>query len=58
MYENWDYTLSDCSGEELIFDKNDCFSRCPRCERLCEWEVIENLISWVEMEPVAAEQAA
>ena len=49
---------SDCCREELIFDKNDCFSRCPRCERLCEWELIENLISWVEMEPVAAEQAA
>jgi hypothetical protein len=49
---------SDCCGEELIFDENDCFSRCPRCERLCEWELIENLISWVEMEPVAAEQAA
>jgi hypothetical protein len=49
---------SDCCGEELIFDKNDCFSRCLRCERLCEWELIENLISGVEMEPVAAEEAA
>jgi hypothetical protein len=29
--------VSGCCGEELIFAENDCYSRCPRCERLCEW---------------------
>jgi hypothetical protein len=49
---------SECCGEELIFAKDDCFSRCPRCERLFEWELIENSIPRVEMEHVAEERAA
>jgi hypothetical protein len=50
---------SECCSEELIFDKGDCFSRCPRCEGLCEWDLIENLTSWVDFEyEVAEEQAA
>ena len=49
---------SDCCGEELIFAENDCFSRCPRCERLCEWELIENPIPWDEMEPLVEEKVA
>ena len=27
-----------------------CFSRCPKCERLCEWELVESLISSNQME--------
>jgi hypothetical protein len=49
---------SDCCGEELIFAENDCFSRCARCERLCEWELIENVIPWVEMERMVEEEMA
>lgn len=49
---------TDCCGEERMFDKNDCFSRCPRCQGLCEWELVETLIPCVEFEHVAAEQAA
>jgi hypothetical protein len=41
---------SDCCGEELIFDQDDCFSRCPRCEGLCEWELIDNLVLWTQFE--------
>jgi hypothetical protein len=49
---------SGCCGEEMIFDKNDCFSRCPRCQRLCEWEIVENLVPWDQLEEVPEEQAA
>jgi hypothetical protein len=28
----------------LIFDKGDCFTRCPKCRRLCEWELLESLV--------------
>lgn len=41
-----------CCGEELIFDKNDCLCRCPKCERLCKWELVESLIPWDQMEQV------
>jgi hypothetical protein len=58
MHENWGCYVSGCCGEELIFDKGDCLSRCPRCERLCEWELIENLIPWEQLEEVPEEQAA
>ena len=50
--------ISDCCCAELIFDRNDCFCRCPRCERRCEWDLVEKLISWTEFEEVEVEQAA
>jgi hypothetical protein len=30
---------NDCCNEELIFDEGDTFWRCPRCHRLCSWEL-------------------
>ena len=36
--------VSDCCLEELLFDKDDSFSRCPRCSSLCGWELIETLV--------------
>ena len=44
---------TDCCGEEQIFDRKDCFTRCPRCERLCEWELVESIIPWTQTEPPA-----
>ena len=41
---------SDCCSQEMIFDRNDCFSRCPRCERRCEWFMLESLVTVVEFE--------
>jgi hypothetical protein len=32
---------SSCCGEESAFLKGACFRRCPRCEGLCSWEVVE-----------------
>ena len=34
---------SDCCERELLFAENDSFSRCPRCSRLCEWELVDYL---------------
>jgi hypothetical protein len=33
---------SECCVEEVEFDAGDCFSRCPRCHKLCEWEPVES----------------
>ena len=32
---------SDCCGEELILDDGDVFARCPQCDSVCGWELIE-----------------
>jgi len=41
--------VSDCCMQERRFDKDDSFSRCPRCLRLCEWEPVEAVGAWQEM---------
>jgi hypothetical protein len=41
---------SVCCDQENLFDRNDCFSRCPACERLCTWEFIEPVISWLDLQ--------
>jgi hypothetical protein len=43
---------SDCCLQELLFDRDDSFSRCPRCSRLCEWELVDSVVSWHEMAEV------
>jgi hypothetical protein len=48
---------SGCCGEELIFDLKDTFTRCPKCERLCTWELEETLVSPSELEPVQRKAA-
>jgi len=40
---------SSCCIDEAVFDANDLFSRCPRCERLCEWDLVERVFSWQEL---------
>ena len=41
---------SECCKGELLFDRNDKFSRCPVCERLCGWVYIEAVVSWTELQ--------
>ena len=41
---------SSCCMAEALFDVNDPFSRCPECERLCEWNLVERVFSWQELE--------
>ena len=37
--------VSNCCLQELRFDRNESFSRCPRCSRLCEWEFVDVVLS-------------
>jgi len=32
---------SDCCTREALFDVDDCFSRCPQCSGLCDWDVVD-----------------
>jgi hypothetical protein len=41
---------SDCCINEVLFDVNDRYSRCPKCSRLCGWEFVEKVFSWHEMD--------
>jgi hypothetical protein len=36
---------STCCHEELLFDRNDSFSRCTRCNDACDWKLLETVIS-------------
>ncbi len=40
---------SACCGRDLIFYRDDLFSRCPNCSQLCEWQFAENVIPWNEV---------
>jgi hypothetical protein len=44
--------VSECCGEELIFDRGDSFVRCPQCSSLCVWELEEEIISHDEFEDI------
>jgi hypothetical protein len=46
--------VSMCCGHDWIFDKQDVFYRCPKCEGLCEWELTERVIGWNQLEREAA----
>ena len=35
---------TECCDQELILDTSDTFSRCPRCQHLCEWEYEYELV--------------
>jgi hypothetical protein len=39
-----------CCNQEVLFDREDCFSRCPGCEELCSWQMVEPVISWIDLE--------
>jgi len=44
---------SECCDRETILDVGDSFTRCPRCEGLCQWELVETLISSEDLEKLA-----
>jgi len=44
---------SACCGQELIFYRNDHFTRCPNCNQLCDWEFAETVIPWNEVGKLA-----
>ena len=41
--------MSSCCNKEMIFDRNDVFTRCPLCEALCWWDLEEKLVSYEEL---------
>ena len=41
---------SSCCLQELLFDVDDHFSRCPKCERFCRWKLVERVVPWYELE--------
>ena len=41
---------STCCLEETVFDREDTFARCPKCERLCRWQFVERVVSWQELD--------
>jgi hypothetical protein len=45
---------SECCSEEVVFDIDDRFSRCPRCEALCSWHFVEKVLSCEELEGMEA----
>jgi len=50
--------LSDCCGEELIFDIGDNFCRCPKCHGACKWALIEPLVAFDELDTMSENRAA
>ena len=34
---------SECCEQELIFLRGDTFWRCPRCQGLCQWELVSRI---------------
>jgi hypothetical protein len=36
---------SDCCLQEILFDKDASFRRCPKCSRLCEWELLDAVVA-------------
>jgi hypothetical protein len=41
---------SACCKDELLFCVSDRFCRCPKCNSLCFWEIIEEVVSWQEID--------
>ena len=49
---------SVCCIDEVLLDVNDVFSRCPKCERRCSWQLVEKVFSWEELEDLELESQA
>jgi hypothetical protein len=32
--------VTECCGQEQMFDESEVFHRCPNCHGLCEWELV------------------
>src|SRR5689334_16765632 len=41
---------SSCCSYELLFDTEDTFARCPKCEGQCQWNLLERVVSWEELD--------
>ena len=41
---------SSCCIDEVVFYVNDPFSRCPKCQKLCGWDLVERVYSLDELD--------
>jgi len=41
---------SECCGRQLNFIKGATFWRCPQCQRLCDWELVQAAVSTGDLE--------
>ena len=41
---------TECCSEEMIFDTGDQFGKCPKCQKLCIWEMEEEIACIDEFE--------
>jgi hypothetical protein len=48
---------SACCADEVLFDVNDRFSRCPKCAKLCFWKLLEEVVSWQDMDDLELKAA-
>lgn len=48
---------SECCGEEVIVAEGATFTRCPKCERRCEWEMVVIVAAYDERENCEKEAA-
>lgn len=48
---------TECCSEELIFDTGDQFAKCPKCQKLCLWELEEEIVSIDEFEQMSGTAA-
>jgi hypothetical protein len=48
---------SACCAEEVLFDVNDRFSRCPKCAKLCFWNLLEEVVSWQDLDDLELKAA-
>ena len=39
---------TECCSEEVILDTGDQFGKCPKCQKLCLWEMEEEIVSMDE----------
>lgn len=42
--------VSACCIDEKLFDLNDEFSCCSKCGKSCEWDLVERVFSWKELD--------
>jgi len=48
---------SACCMDEVLYDVNDSFMRCPKCERLCRWDFVEQVYSWQDLDDLELKAA-
>jgi hypothetical protein len=54
LVHNLGLYASSCCLEEALFDVNEQFSHCPKCQSSCSWFFVERVFSCQELEEMDA----